>query len=111
MKTIQGWGVQLYDLFYAEEPPDQRQHTAYLPNAGSGGSGCLMSGSMPTAADEVAIDRMYADNNGLAPGDTLETEDGRHWTVSGLWPFRITAACSQTTTTVCLIPSNSAWAL
>ena len=30
---------------------------------------CLMSGGMPAAKNEIAIDRMYADNNKLKVGD------------------------------------------
>lgn len=32
---------------------------------------CVMSGVMPSAADEIAIDRMYADNNSLSVNDTI----------------------------------------
>ena len=33
---------------------------------------CLMSGAMPAAKNEIAIDRMYADNNQLEVGDKIE---------------------------------------
>ena len=33
---------------------------------------CLMSGGMPAAKNEIAIDRMYADNNKLKVGDKLK---------------------------------------
>ena len=33
---------------------------------------CLMSGAMPSAKNEIAIDRMYADNNKLKVGDKLK---------------------------------------
>ena len=33
---------------------------------------CLMKGELPKATGEIAIDRMYADNNELKVGDTLE---------------------------------------
>ena len=46
---------------------------------------CLMSGRLPEAEDEIALDRMFADNNKVAPGDRVRTADGdREWTVSGL---------------------------
>lgn len=44
---------------------------------------CLMSGSLPQHADEIAVDRMYADNNGLSVGDTL-TVGTKRLTISGL---------------------------
>ena len=38
---------------------------------------------MPTGTDEIAIDRMYADNNGLTIGDRLES-GARSWIITGL---------------------------
>ena len=44
---------------------------------------CLMDGEMPEAKDEIAIDRMYADNNSLKVGDKLQIE-GKELLVTGL---------------------------
>lgn len=45
---------------------------------------CLMKGELPAQADEIAIDRMYADNNSLEIGDTLESADGKYsWKITG----------------------------
>ena len=44
---------------------------------------CLMDGSMPASQDEIAIDRMYADNNHLKVGDKLQIE-GIKLSVTGL---------------------------
>ena len=44
---------------------------------------CLMEGKMPAAKDEIAIDRMYADNNSLKVGDKLQIE-GKELLVTGL---------------------------
>ena len=43
---------------------------------------CLMSGAMPSAKNEIAIDRMYADNNKLKVGDKLKIA-GEELTVTG----------------------------
>ena len=44
---------------------------------------CLMDGELPSETGEIAIDRMYADNNSLKTGDTLD--DGKKsWTITGL---------------------------
>lgn len=43
---------------------------------------CLMSGEMPSGDDEIGIDRMYAENNGISVGDTVEA-GGRKLKVSG----------------------------
>ena len=42
-----------------------------------------MEGSMPEKTDEIAIDRMYADNNSLKVGDVIASAD-QSWTVTGL---------------------------
>lgn len=44
---------------------------------------CIMEGVLPQKKGEIAIDRMYADNNGLAVGDTL-TLEGKEYSISGL---------------------------
>ena len=69
--------VTIYENFYLDEPVDvnldgstdgtmrifkEREKVNLL---------CLMKGAFPAAADEIAIDRMYADNNSLQVGDTI----------------------------------------
>lgn len=44
---------------------------------------CLMDGELPTEKNEIALDRMYADNNHIQTGDKIEA-GGRELTVSGL---------------------------
>ena len=44
---------------------------------------CLMNGEFPVSDNEIAIDRMYADNNAISVGDTLTFGDNT-FTVSGL---------------------------
>ena len=44
---------------------------------------CLMKGEMPSEQGEIAIDRMYADNNSLQVGDTL-TGGKKSWKITGL---------------------------
>ena len=44
---------------------------------------CLMEGSFPEAEDEIAIDRMHADNVGIEVGDTI-TVSGQSYQVVGL---------------------------
>ena len=43
---------------------------------------CLMKGKMPEKENEIAIDRMYADNNDLAVGDRL-TVGGKELEITG----------------------------
>lgn len=63
---------------------------------------CLMKGELPAGTGEIAIDRMYADNNNLSVGDTLRSgkEPGR---LPAWWHFPTTAACFRITTILCLM--------
>lgn len=44
---------------------------------------CLMEGEFPTSSDEIAVDRMHADNVGIEVGDTISIS-GTKYTVTGL---------------------------
>ena len=44
---------------------------------------CLMEGSFPASSDEIVVDRMHADNVGIAVGDTI-TVQGEAYRVVGL---------------------------
>ena len=82
-KTIEASGVTLYDNFYIEENLTNESTLRIFQNREEVNLVCLMEGAMPKAAGEIAIDRMYADNNHIQVGDTLQSE--RHsWTVTGL---------------------------
>lgn len=43
---------------------------------------CLMEGTMPTEDNQIAIDRLYAQNNKISVGDTLNL-DSKDYTISG----------------------------
>ena len=47
---------------------------------------CLMDGSFPESDNEIAIDRMHADNMGIKVGDTI-TVSGLQYKVSGLLAY------------------------
>ncbi len=81
-KSIQGFGVTLYEDFYVEEPLTNGSTMRIFANRTQVNRACVMEGELPDALGEIAIDRMYADNNGVSVGDTLS--DGTHsWTVTG----------------------------
>ena len=82
-KYISKVGISLYDNFYVEEPFDNGTTLRVFQTRQQVNTPCLMSGSLPIGTDQIAIDRMYADNNGLTVGDIL-TSNGKNWTVSGL---------------------------
>ncbi len=47
---------------------------------------CVMDGKFPENKDEIIIDRLYAENNGIAIGDKFDV-DGKKFTVSGVAAF------------------------
>lgn len=81
--------VTLYPDFYLEEEADHDmdgETDATLRIFGEKkdiNKVCLMKGRMPKQKDEIAVDRMYADNNGLSVGDTIEV-GGKKLKISGL---------------------------
>ena len=75
--------VKLYDNFYLEEPLDNGSTMRIFKNREEINKVCLMDGELPARTGEMAIDRMYADNNGLSVGDTLQSGK-KTWKITGL---------------------------
>ena len=84
VKTLTDAGVTLYDLHYRESALENGSTLRIYPDRTQVNTICLMQGALPAAIGEIAIDRMYADNNNLTIGDTLTAESGESWTVTGL---------------------------
>lgn len=82
-KAIQELGITLYDNFYAEESLTNGSTLRIFPNRTEVNLVCLMDGTMPQRTGEIAVDRMYADNNGLRVGDSISGSK-RSWTITGL---------------------------
>lgn len=82
-KAIEKCGVKLYDNFYVEESLTNGSTLRIFKNREEVNRVCLMAGEMPAGPGEIAIDRMYAENNAIAIGDQLSGE-GRTWKVTGL---------------------------
>lgn len=82
-KEIAEDGVTLYENFYIEQTVDNGSTMRFFKNRKDVNKVCLMKGRMPKESDEIAIDRMYADNNHISVGDTL-TSSGKKWKVTGL---------------------------
>lgn len=76
-------GVTLYENFYIEQTVDNGSTMRFFKNRKDVNRVCLMKGTLPATSDEIAIDRMYADNNHISVGDVL-TSGGKRWTVTGL---------------------------
>ncbi len=82
-KYIEELGVRLNEIFYSERQFDNGNTLRIFKDRTDMDKVCLMEGQMPSAADEIAIDRMHADNNDINIGDIL-TSEGRTWKVTGL---------------------------
>ena len=82
-KDIEASGVSLYENFYIEEELDNGSTMRFFRNREQVNKVCLMEGEMPEGKDEIAIDRMYADNNSLKAGDII-THGKKSWKITGL---------------------------
>lgn len=79
-------GVTIYENYYLEEAVENGKSDSTLrifKPRNEVDKVCLMDGEMPQQEDEIAIDRMYADNNSLKVGDTIKV-GGEKKTISGL---------------------------
>lgn len=83
-KAIETNDVTIYDNFYTEETLTNHESVLRIfINRTQVNQICLMEGEIPQQKGEIAIDRMFADNNHINIGDTLTSAD-RSWTVTGL---------------------------
>lgn len=81
-KEITANEVTLYENFYIEQSVDNGSTLRFFKNKKDVNRVCLMKGRLPESTDEIAIDRMYADNNRISVGDTL-ISGGKKWKVTG----------------------------
>ena len=81
-EEIEKLGIKLYENFYLEEPLDNGSTMRIFKNREEVNKVCLMKGELPAKTGEIAIDRMYADNNSLSVGDTLQSGK-KTWKITG----------------------------
>ena len=81
--------VNLFENFYRNEEEDHDGdgvpdgNVRVFKKTDEVNLACLMEGSFPASSDEIAVDRMHADNVGIAVGDTI-TVQGEAYRVVGL---------------------------
>ncbi|WP_035766965.1 ABC transporter permease [Butyrivibrio sp. NC2002] len=75
--------ISIYENFYVEKAFDNDTTIRIYANREEIDKVCVMKGRLPEKKNEIAIDRMYADNNDLAPEDVI-TSDGTTYTIVGL---------------------------
>ena len=80
-EDIEKSDVKIYENFYIEQKLTNGSTVRFFKNRKDVDKVCLMKGRMPEKSGEIAVDRMYAENNSLEIGD---------WVKSGKKAFRIT---------------------
>ena len=82
-KAVEKNGVTVYEQFYTEQETDTGARVRIYGERKTVNTVCLMEGELPSAKDEIALDRMFAENNGIEIGGTLRTKESE-WKVTGL---------------------------
>jgi len=82
-QAIEALGTSIYDLQFTDRPISSGDTLRIFAMRDEVDLVCLMRGAFPEGSGEIAIDRMYADNNGISIGDVITVEGGRNYTVTG----------------------------
>lgn len=76
LDTLEKEKLTIYKNYYVEEETKEVDSTLRIFQIREKiNKACLMDGAFPTQKDEIAIDRMYADNNKLEVGDTITVQN------------------------------------
>lgn len=93
--TLEEEGVNIYENFYSDEEVDSGESTLRVyKNREEVNKICVMQGELPKTEKEIAIDRMYADNNDLEIGDVVII-DKRATPLRVWWHFPIITHFTQ----------------
>ena len=82
-EAIEELGVKVYENYYIEDALTNGSTMRFFKNRTEVNKVCLMEGEIPAGTGEMAVDRMYADNNNLKVGDTL-SDGKKEWEITGL---------------------------
>ena len=82
-EAIEELGVKVYENYYIEDAFTNGSTMRFFKNRTEVNKVCLMEGEIPAGTGEMAVDRMYADNNNLKVGDTL-SDGKKEWEITGL---------------------------
>ncbi len=73
IETLEKEDVTIYENFYIEkETKDFESTLRMFKKREEVNQECVLEGELPTKQGEIAIDRVYAQNNGVSVGDTLK---------------------------------------
>ena len=71
-KTLEKEDVTIYNLNYIEEEVGSSSTIRLFKPRNKVNQVCIMEGKLPQSKNEIAIDRMYADNNNYQVGQTIK---------------------------------------
>ena len=95
IKKLEAADVKIYENFYIERETENIESTLRIFKIREEiNKLCVMEGELPDSVNEVAIDRMYADNNSLSVNDKLII-DGEEYIITGLVAFSDYSALYQ----------------
>lgn len=85
LERIEREETEVSELFYLDKESSGSNTIRVFQVRGGGdvNEACLLDGAIPRTDRDIAIDRLYAENNGIAIGDTIEV-GSRDMTVCGM---------------------------
>ena len=75
INTLEEQDLKIYDNNYIEEDSVNDSVIRLFLNRKEVNKVCVMEGELPNSENEIALDRMYANNNDLSVGDTISVGD------------------------------------
>ena len=82
LQAVADQQADCYELYYKDKNPDPEHTIRIYKNREEVNLPCIMEGRLPESADEIALDRLYAENNKIQVGDIVPLE-GKKLTVCG----------------------------
>ena len=82
VEAIEAKGVRLNELFFVDADLQDGGTLRVFRNRHDMDRACVMDGRLAEVPGEIAVDRMFADSNGLSIGDSL-SDGARTWTITG----------------------------
>lgn len=75
INTLEEQDLKIYDNNYIEEDSVNDSVIRLFLNRKDVNKVCVMEGELPNSENEIALDKMYANNNDLSVGDTISVGD------------------------------------
>ncbi len=86
IESLEKEDISVYPLFYKNFDIDNGHTVRVYKMRDDIDRICLMDGEIPKSDDDIAIDRLYAENNSISLGDKIKV-DGKDYNISGFVAF------------------------